>query len=811
MLPVSQEREGRDAALGLIEFPRVREWLAGYTVSPHARALAQALVPSAEAVEVEAALCALREAKALHERRGPWPLPPAADVGASLALAERGQLLDAPALGGIGALLAAIESAARYWRAAAAETPHAAVPAARLVPQPELARLLARSIGPEGEVLDSASAQLARLRQRAAGTRREMMSRLERLASRAGELSDGDSVVTQRDGRFVVSVRADRFDRSRGVVHDSSRSGAMLYVEPFSVVPLNNELRETEAAVRDEIQRILAALRDEVAAAAGPIRDGHEALAAFDLLHARVRLSRALRGTTADLTSGESASLRLQRARHPLLWRQAGGDRDPEAAAGAVVPFDLDLGQGVRTLLVSGPNMGGKSVLLKAVGLAIAMSHAGLDVCAGEGSRVPFVRGLHADIGDAQSLDDHLSTFAARLSRMNRMSASAGPECLCVLDEIGSGTDPEEGAALARALLEHLGDRRTWVVATTHLGALKSLGAERPEVRNASMEIDVETLTPRYRLLAGVPGRSYGVATAERLGFDAAVLGRARELMRSGATSLEALIEQLGRELAAARAERVSLARALAEAERRSIAWTEEESRERERWRWRENRRLEELAALEGQARALLRAAHREAERAAEERDRDALQRLRGDARVLAAEVDAARRQSREAAHRPLDPAAVTPGITVFHPGLEASAQVVEGPTAEGTVVLARGSLRITARLSDLRAAAPAAPVDSGASRSLRMPSFSAPERDEGSLEIDVRGRPPDEAIDEVDRALDRAVLAGQRELRVIHGIGKGVLRSAIVRHLAGHPQVRAHRLGAHGEGGRGATVVELA
>ena len=785
----------------------MRGWLASRTSSPRARRLAVALAPAPSADEARARLSGLAEAKRLVEESGFWPAPPADDLEPALDAARRGRRLDAQALLAVLRVLGAVEATRAYFRAAS-EAPRAAAPAARLTPSPELARALADAIDAEGEIKDSASPALARLRARRKEARARLLEKLERLLAKdAVDADEGGGFVTQRDGRYVIPVRADRFDRAKGVVHDASRSGAVLFVEPFSALPANNELRELEVAEVQETARILDALTARVAERADALETSEEALGELDLLAARVRLSRETGGTTPAIAEGERARLRLRGARHPLLWRQAGGAGDPEAARRTVVPFDLELEGRARVLLVSGPNMGGKTVLLKAVGLAFAMAASGLDVCASEGSVVPFVREIHTDIGDAQSIAEHLSTFAARLVRMDGMARGAGPETLCLVDEIGSGTDPEEGAALAQALLERIGERGSWSVATTHLGSLKALASERAEIVNASMEMDAEKLEPRYRLLAGVPGGSYALVTARRLGLDGEVVARAESLAGEEGQSLSRLVAELTEALARARDEREETRRALdAAAARLAELDRREQDADREATE-RQRRRLDEVRALESQARGLLRDVRREAERAPAEREADRLRALGERVREVERAGDALAR-----AARPREEAepllVVSPGMEVRHAGLGVLARVVEGPDDEGQVVLARGAWRIRCRVGDLRRAS----ADAGEAAGARpVPAATVSAESEGAAwEVDVRGMPPDEAVDALDRALDRAVLAGHRELRFIHGVGKGVLAAAVAKHLRGHPQVAGQHLGFVGEGGRGVTVAEL-
>lgn len=800
--PATRGQDGLDR----IEFGGIRAWLAGRTTSARSRRLAEALGPLPDLETARRRLDDLAEAKRIFETYGAWPGPAAEELTEALESARRGQRLDAEVLLEVRRLLDAVEETRAYFRKIES-APRAGARAAGLVAAAELSRSLKQAIDPQGEVLDSASHALAKLRAKRRETRERLLEKLERLVTREkSDAPEGEGFVTQRDGRYVVPVRADRFDRTKGVVHDASRTGAVLFVEPFSVLAANNELRELEVSEAQEIGRILDELTEKVAASADVLERDEEILAELDLLAACVRLSREMAGTTPRLVEGESGRLRLVEARHPLLWRQSGGASDPEGTRERVVAFDLTLEGKARVLLVSGPNMGGKTVLLKAVGLAFTMAACGLDVCAAEGSVIPFVTGLFADIGDAQSIADHLSTFAGRLGRMDAMARAASPETLCLLDEIGSGTDPDEGAALAQALLERLGERGAWTVATTHLGSLKALAGDRPEVVNGSMEMDAVRLEPRYRLLVGIPGGSFGLVTARRLGLDPPVLARAEALAGEEGRSLAGLVSELTEELARARVEREETRRALDAAAARLAELDRLETSLEQRGAEKQKRRLEEIRALESQARGLLREVRREAERAAGEREPDRLRELGERVREVAQAGDALART----AHPPKDelpPPSLEVGASVRHAGLGVVAKIVEGPDESGTVLLARGAWRIRAAVSDLRRAE--TPTEEAERK--RDPIVSVEtDTDQASWEVDVRGMPVEEAVDAVDRALDRAVLAGHRELRVIHGIGKGVLRDALARHLRGHPQVETEHLGQVGEGGRGVTVAEL-
>ena len=790
------------SALELLEFNRVAEWLAELTSAPTSRGRAEALVPAPDVTQARTRLAELTQGKRLAETRGPWPGPPPVALGLALEQEiSQGGLVSARTLFQVAELLAATGRAARYWDEARAEAADAARLAQGLAPDPELEKRLRVSVDAEGQVLDSASPELAALRRQQGVVRGRLREKLERYKSLAVE--EG-SFVTQRNDRFVVAVRADRFERSKGLVHDVSASGQTLFVEPFEVCALNNDLAEVAARERNEIQRVLRALTDLVRAARPALARSEDALADTDLLWARVRLSRAMAGTTPTLDD-PGQRLALTNARHPLLWRDAGGDTDRDGARARVVPLTLGLETPQRILLVSGPNMGGKTVALKTLGLAALMAQSGLDVPADEGARLPWCAVIAADIGDAQSIQAHLSTFAAHLKRLNAMAESAGPSCLFLLDELGSGTDPAEGASLGRALLKHFARTGAWAVATTHLGSLKVLAQESAAIVNASMALDPETLAPRFELVVGVPGGSHALHIAERLGFHPAVLAEARAELPEAQRSLEALLGDVTWELARARDARAQFANAETRARSAAEALEAQRAELVDEAHKAGRDRLAQVRALEGQVQALLRDARAEAR--SEQKSLARIQELETRARSLARESDRL-----ADAPAPADrPKALARGATVFVRDLGVTATVVEGPDADGRVTLERGTWRIQSRVDQLFA--PPATQASGrgergaAGGGGRVGSLPDPE---SGVTIDVRGLDQEEALRGVDEGLDRAVLAGLDEVRVVHGVGKGILRDAIARALRLHPHVADSRLGGHGEGGRGVTVVRL-
>jgi DNA mismatch repair protein MutS2 len=787
-----------ERSLELIEYFRVTAAVAERAASVRGRAALESWGPIAAAAERGLESERLAQAIQRAAEPGSWCAVGPGDLGATLDQLARG--------GPEGSLL----REALDWIEAGAATASAWTDAARrerhprlaaLVPEEEpleaLRRRLAEALDERGQVRDGASPKLKRLRAEAAGCERRLAEQLERWARGFG----ADAYVTRHGERFVAMVPAAGFPRRRAIVHDVSGSGQSLLVEPLEWCGENNHMIESRRAALDEERRILAELGRQVEEARPAIAAMEAALVHLDTLRARARWALEV---GAHALAPEGDALRLDGARHPLLAMGVG------RASDQVVPLDLALHSGAvsgKVLLVSGPNMGGKTVLLKTVGLAVTLAHAAFPVTAGEGSRVPELDELLVDIGDDQSIERGLSTFAAHLQAWSAMAAAAGPRTLVLVDEVAAGTDPEDGAALARALIEHLASAGAWAVVTTHLGSLKRLAGEVAGVENGSLEFDVATLSPRFRFLPGVPGASHALEVAERLGVPGAVLARARALRSREAAAMDQILADLAQVTRRAREEAERLAAASAEAEAQAARHREAVEHARAEEAALRRRLTRESEALLARARAVWQTLQREARRA--DKHRAEIEPARREMADVEREVEvlAGPATQRNGAGGPrLDPAELRPGVRVRVLDLGVEAIVVSGPDREGRVQLQRGSWNIQSHLQKLAPAAPAgAPAPGPPSVTA---TWSTPEG--APIEVDLRGKDVGDALVELDRGVDRAVLAGLGEVRVIHGIGRGVLRIAVERHLKEHPQVTGVRAGEVGEGGRGVTVARL-
>ena len=784
-----------DALLAL-EFEHVLDVVADHAAGPIGAAAIRARAPTDNGEWIRNEMALVGEVLGVL-RRGVrfevWPVP---DLRGPLArLRVDGSVLEIPELAAVRRSLAAGRESALELERHVESCPR--VGALRVPPvERAIERALELAIGDDGELLDSASPALAAARREVHSARERLVRRLETMLrdSDASTLASGAS-VTMRGGRYVIPVRRDSRSRPEGIIHDESGSSGTLFIEPTAAIEFGNALR---AAVIDEERQILIVLRD-LTNRLRPFRDAIAALHAMaveiDTIVARARWANDTDGEVPEIGT-VGGPLRLHTARHPLLLAR-GID---------VVPFTLVLDGAERTLLISGPNTGGKTVLLKTVGLVIALVQAGIVPPVGAESLVPIVRRFFVDIGDHQSLAADLSTFSAHVATLRLMLDSADDATLILIDEIGSGTDPAEGGALAMAVLETLTARRSLTLATTHLGALKTLATRVPGVVNGSLQFDAATLSPTYRFTKGVPGRSYGLAIARRLGVDRDVLAAAEALVPEAERELDRLLaavetrrQQLERDEAAwrDRAAEVERREAVAAVTAESQQLREDALRQQEKTAERDRARTAKAYLLEARKRveealslargAADEASAREARRLVEEGVRTEAARLdEPDAPVLQ------------------DPNALVVGSRVrLNTGATGDVAELRG---DGKAVVLVGTMRLVVASRTLSVLArPAAPVQ----RRTAIPMGDAPER-EAAYEVDLRGMRADEAEAVVQAAIDNAVIAEQPHLAIIHGMGTGVLRDTVRSLLAADKRVASFDFAPRQQGGVGVTVAVL-
>jgi DNA mismatch repair protein MutS2 len=783
--------------LRALEFAAIVEQLAALTSFGPSRELAEEALPMADAVLVGLLQDQTDEADRLLTEQAQATIGGARDVRPALERASRGGRLTAAELLEIGETLVATERfAARLstWRG-----PHLSAVRDDLDPAPGLAQRIARSVDESGELLDTASAELGAIRKRlrtAQDRVRERLNAMLRSTQMAGII--GEAIVTVRAGRYVIPIRAEAKGRVKGIVHDQSASGATLFIEPLTVVELNNAWTEATLAETREEERILDELSRDVEGQAEALRDSLAALARADLWMARARLGAAMDGVRAAVADDAAE---LLSARHPLL------------GAGAV-PIDLRLGDrfGYRALVVTGPNTGGKTVSLKTLGLLALMHQAGLRVPAAGGARLPVFGRVMADIGDEQSIAQSLSTFSSHLRNVVRFVEAAGPGTLVLLDEVGAGTDPAEGSALAMAIVARLLDAGAMVAATTHYAELKTFATEHPGVTNAAVEFDVTTLRPTYRLTIGLPGKSQAFAIAERLGLPAPILADARDRISVEHASMEETLAAIAR---AQEAQAAALQ--AAEAERA------EASAERDLARGGVARARREAGQILADARRtadeLLARAEREVADVRRELTRQRnLAGGRAGANTAALE-EIKKRATRARTETPPPETAVeeqaeagTPqpriGLWGRSRTLGSAGRIVDISGRTGRVTLETEGARLVVPADDVEVVPE--PISGPSPRDLEAEELRRRAAQRVSPTLDLHGERVEAALERLHAYLDDALLAGLDSVVIVHGIGTGALRRAVREALREHPRVQGMRGGRKDEGGEGATVAEL-
>ncbi len=774
----------------LLEFPQVRERLAAATSFPPSRRIAEGLEPSSDPAVVARGLDETDQTRALLSERSGVGVGSAHDIGPAIERAARAGRLDPSQF---LELADTLDAASRLQTSLADDRRPLLHGLAREIhPLPAVRSTLARSFDPVGEILDTASPRLGGLRAAVRVAYDRLRRRLDSLVGSELGSALQDPIITLRNGRYVVPVKAEARARVKGIVHDASGSGQTLFIEPLVAVELGNAWREAQVAEQEEIERILDELSALVAANAEPLRETLDALARFDFWAAKAQLAAELDGVRAETT--DRAEIVLLGARHPGL-------------TGRIVPIDVRMGDGYTALVVTGPNTGGKTVTLRTIGLLALMHQAGLHIPADAGSRLPILRDVFADIGDEQSIAQSLSTFSGHLRSITRIVEAAGPGTLVLLDELGAGTDPTEGSALAQALLDHFIRTGALVAATTHYAELKAYAHTTPGARNASVEFDLDTLSPTYRLTIGLPGGSQAFAIAERLGLDGAIVADARSRLSENERAFEETLARI-RATEGETSEALDRARA---AELRATEALREASEERRRARQERDE--------------LVRSARNEAERlVADLRDdvketRRTLERETITAPSLDAAVARAEGQLGRLPESTAEPIAPPPPPHEWRLGERARSRTGgwEGRIAAlerggERATLEAGGMRVTVDVSDLEVSAQApSRRDTGSGEwDSGTASLGVDRARSVASSLDLRGARVDEALEALDRYLDDASLAGLDKVLIIHGMGTGALRDAVRAEAGSHPLVKGVRAGERGEGGDGASIITL-
>ena len=707
-----------------------------------------------------------------------------AQAGGGLGMRE---LLD------IGATLRTIRGLTQWWgksgNVTTALTPRFEV----LAPNKYLEEKIFTCIVNEEEMADNASPALASIRRKIRAASQRVRDQLDKLIhSQAHQKHLQESIVTQRGGRYVVPVKAEFRGEVPGLVHDTSASGATVFVEPMSVVEANNEIRVLRSDEQDEIARILLELSGEAGSFADSIIESYHYAVELDLIFAKAQVAYKMKAVVPQV--GEDGKIALHAARHPLIAKEK------------VVPTDITLGVEFDTLIITGPNTGGKTVALKTIGLLTLMAMCGLMIPAGEGSRVAVFRHILADIGDEQSIEQSLSTFSSHMVNIIHIFEVADNSSLILLDELGAGTDPVEGAALAEAIIQELRGRGVRLACTTHYAELKAYAIQTPGVENGSCEFDVATLRPTYRLLIGVPGKSNAFAITQRLGMDTAIVDRARELVSREGNAFEQVVGRLEEdrrkmedELEALRA---SAAQAKANAEASQRLKDEAEAQAKKEI----DRARQEAAQIVQKTRQRADALVGELEELRRQKNKqlsaEQKARLRSGLKELESSSDPVhqRRDDNYVLPRPL-----VVGDEVLLYDIDKEATVLELPK-DGTVLVQAGIIKTRVPLENVRLLSKRQLKKKNPTRTVTK-NVSTPET---SSSLDLRGQTVEEALMEVDNFLDRASRMHLSQVTIIHGKGTGALRTAVQQHLRRCSQVKSFRLGTYGEGESGVTIAEL-
>jgi len=811
-----------DKSLITLEYPKVLERLATYAAFAPSAEKARLLRPTPDLDEAMRRQAETREARAFLAGQRGATIGGARDIRQALDLAKHSGALTPGDLLDVRSTLVAARDLARTFERMALPYPHLAQIAARIPLAPGLIEAIGLAISERGEIVDSASPRLEQIRHDLRVVHDRLLSKMQHM------LSDPqvtpflqESLVTQRDGRYVLPLRAEFKGRLKAIVHDQSASGATLFVEPLGVVELNNQYRELQLGERDEERRILVELSGQVAEHADELAQALEAIAELDLAFARARYAEELGASEPLLKdfappkkpAGKTARpsqpgpgtpgpthpgslIRLYAARHPLL--------DPSG----VVPIDVELEPPHYVMVITGPNTGGKTVTLKTVGLLALMAQAGLHIPAQAGSEISVFSAIYADIGDEQSIEQSLSTFSGHITNIIRLLGAADASSLVILDELGAGTDPQEGAALARALLTHLLARGITTLVTTHHPELKAFAHVTPGAVNASVEFDLETLSPTYRLTVGLPGRSNALAIAQRLGLPPEIIAAARSEIDPADLQAEDLLDEIHRQRELSRQARLAAESARREMEDlRDQLSLRLERIEDERSRVLEQARAEAAAELE-RLKTELEGLRREMGRARQ--PLQALQEVQEQVQALEEALEEPARR-RKPARQALEPRrAIRPGDAVRLRTLQTRGVVTAITDEEAELQV--GGLRVRTRLVDLELQPEAEGEAESGARPRRAEAGPAPGSSPASpgLELDLRGQRADEALEALERYLDAAYLAGLPFVRLIHGKGTGRLRQAVRQALGRHPHVRSFEPGSEKEGGEGVTVVML-
>lgn len=790
-----------EKTLRVLEFDKIINKLVSLTASPLGKELAEELLPEADFSMVQKALKETSDGVTFIARRGSPPMGGIHDIRDSLRRVEIGSVLSPGELLKTAGVLRVVRNLKSYANDDRIKTDDDNV-------VNELIRCLESNKGiedriymsilSEEEIADNASPTLANIRRQIRNAQESIKERLnDILRSSKYQKYMQESIVTLRGDRYVIPVKQEYRSEIHGLIHDSSASGATIFIEPMAVVEANNNIRELKIKEQAEIERILGELTEEVRGIVDALKSNVSLLGRLDFIFAKSKLSLDYNCVCPVLN--DEHKILIKKGRHPLLDKKA------------VVPTDFWIGEDFNTLVVTGPNTGGKTVTLKTVGLFTLMTQAGLHIPANEGTRMSIFKKIYADIGDEQSIEQSLSTFSSHMKNIVGIMNDVDEDSLVLFDELGAGTDPTEGAALAMSILEYLRNRGSTTVATTHYSQLKVYAVTTEFVENACCEFNVETLKPTYKLLIGVPGKSNAFAISKRLGLFDDIIERAKEFLTKDDIKFEDMLMSIEKNLSESENEKMRAESYRLEAEKLK------KEVEQQKKRLDENRD-KVLQEAKAEARKILLEARRESEEIISEMRR-LEQEIQNEQRQKEAEAMRLKLKRKidsieETLAMPLIPKStlvkppenLKPGDSVLIVNLNQKGTIITPPDKDGEAVVQAGIMKINVHISNLKL------VDEQKSvlNKSGIGKIGTSKAKNISTEIDLRGYSLEEAIESVDKYLDDAAISGLGEVSIIHGKGTGILRNGIQKYLKSNSRVKSFRLGKYGEGESGVTIVEL-
>lgn len=788
--------------LEILEYQKIIGMLAEETGSDLSRAMAEHLTPGSDRHDIEEGLRSTTEAVDLIVRKGALPTEGLYNVSDAVSLARKGGVLTTRELLQIQTDLRMAQQVVTFMKGDLPPLPQIRELVDLIRLHPQLESDIGRCILSEDEIADRASRELFQIRKNIHLVNEQIRRRLEKIAgSAANQPYLRDAIVTMRDGRYVIPVKSEHKSRFPGIVHDQSKAGSTLFIEPQVIIDMNNELKELELAEQEEIQKILRDLSEHVGEVGIDLQHNQELITELDFIMAKGKLSCRMQGAEPKIDPGKP--LILKDARHPLL--------DPEKA----VPVSVELGGNYRTLVITGPNTGGKTLTLKTIGLLQLMAQSGLHIPASSESSLPIYQYIFADIGDEQSIEQSLSTFSSHMKNIVFITRKADQRTLVLLDELGGGTDPTEGAALAVSVLEELRQRKATTAATTHYNEVKKYALSSEDVENASMEFNVETLSPTYRLMIGVPGRSNAFEISKKLGLPKRIIDRASRMIERGDLEFEDVISAIDEDRRKAEDERREADRIYASMKAEKEQFEEEKKRL-------EKEKDQILVEARRQARRILKDARDTAHEV--QKDLNKIQKMESlgerNKALASSKHKLKKKETRYAEHivqrvnsNPVEASQLAVGDRVEVLSLHQKGDLLTLPDEKDHVVVQLGIAKMTVPLKDLVL------LNDGSAKANKKKTVSAHRSSSGirrrktmsvSTSIDVRGKNADDARMDVEKYMDDVYISGLKEVTIIHGRGEGILKQEIRRLLKRNPHIASIRPGNYNEGGEGVTIVKM-